>query len=375
MYDIAIIGAGPAGAILARELGLRRKVLLADARPLHDPVRKFGYKGKQAVFEDKCCGGLLAPDAKEWLARNKFALPASALDEVQPGRLRGLDLSTSIERVYPTTYINLSRAVFEQWLLSLVPKDVDTLYGYRAAEISREKEGFEITFKAPDGSRLRHKCKILIGADGANSRVRRFIGKEVSYKSRYLAVQDVFGVKPGSSGLSPDLFKEYVAVFHPALTDFYGWIIPKSDRILLGMAMPPQVRKTKQAGEHMDTLKKYLIQAGYDFSGEFRREGCTLLRPSLEDICLGKDGAFLIGEAAGFISPSSAEGYSYAFISAACLAGAILHSNGAERIMRAYLLKSMHLRANIVYKQMKSLVMYSPFLRQLIMHSGAFAKV
>ena len=125
----------------------------------------------------------------------------------------------------------------------------------------------------------------------------------------------------------------------------------------------------------MDTLKKYLIQAGYDFSGEFRREGCTLLRPSLEDICLGKDGAFLIGEAAGFISPSSAEGYSYAFISASCLAEAILHSNGAERIMRAYLLKSMHLRANIVYKQMKSLVMYSPFLRQLIMHSGAFAKV
>lgn len=375
MYDIAIIGAGPAGAMLARELGLRRKVLLVDARPMHAPLRKFGYKGKQAGFEDKCCGGLLAPDAREWLSRNGFTLPASALDAVQPGSLRGLDLSTSMERLYPTTYINLSRAAFEQWLLSLVHKDVDTLYGHRAVEINREKEGFEVTFRAPDGSRLSRKCKILIGADGANSRVRRFIGKEAPYKSRYIAVQDVFEVKPGSSAMSPDLFKEYVAVFHPALTDFYGWIIPKNDRILLGMAMPPQVRKTKQAGEHMDTLKKYLLQAGYDCSGEFRREGCTLLRPSAADICLGKDGAFLVGEAAGFISPSSAEGYSYAFISAACLAGAILHSNGPEKILRAYLLKSMHLRANIVYKQMKSLVMYSPFLRQMIMHSGAFAKV
>lgn len=375
MYDVIIIGAGPAGAMLARELGLKRKVLLVDARSMQAPVRKFDYKGKQARFADKCCGGLLAPDAKKWLSDHKLILPAAALDEVQPGGLRGLDLATSIERVYPTTYINLSRAAFEQWLLTLVPGAVDVLYGHRAVEFKREKDGVEVVLKTNAGEKISRKCKILVGADGAGSRVRRFLAKDPPVKSQYLAVQDVFSAKSASAIAGPDLFKEYVALFHPVLTDFYGWIIPKSDRILLGLAMPARVRQTKQASEYMSAFKKYLLQAGYDFSGEYKREGCTLLRPSVEQICLGKDGIFLIGEAAGLISPSSAEGYSYAFISAANLGRAILKNDRPAGIMQAYQLKSLALRANIVYKQAKSLIMYSPLCRQLIMHSGILAKV
>lgn len=375
MYDVIIIGAGPAGAMLARELGFRRKVLLVDARPMLAAVRKFDYKGKQARFADKCCGGLLAPDAKKWLSSHKISLPAAVLDEVQPDGLRGLDLTSSIERVYPTAYINLSRAAFEQWLLTLVPEGVDVLYGHRAIEFKRDKSGFEVVLKTLDGETLTRRGKLLAGADGANSRVRRFLTRPLSAKSQYLAVQDVFSAKSAATIAGPDLFKEYVAVFHPALTDFYGWIIPKQDRILLGLAMPSRVRAAKQASEYMNVLKKYLQQAGYDFSGEYKREGCTLLRPSVEDICLGKGGAFLIGEAAGFISPSSAEGYSYAFISAANLAGAILKHDAPGRIMQAYQIKSLPLRANIMYKQAKSLIMYSPLCRQLIMHSGIFAKV
>jgi flavin-dependent dehydrogenase len=39
MYDIAIIGAGPAGATLARLIGHRYRVLLVDKRPLGRPDR------------------------------------------------------------------------------------------------------------------------------------------------------------------------------------------------------------------------------------------------------------------------------------------------------------------------------------------------
>lgn len=61
MYDIAIVGAGPAGATLARLIAKRYKVLLIDKRRLTaeaaDPWRQ------------KCCGGLLAPDAQKILAQ------------------------------------------------------------------------------------------------------------------------------------------------------------------------------------------------------------------------------------------------------------------------------------------------------------------
>ena len=48
MYDLIIIGAGPAGASLARLLGGKRKVLLADARPLDAAPRAFSVKHKKS---------------------------------------------------------------------------------------------------------------------------------------------------------------------------------------------------------------------------------------------------------------------------------------------------------------------------------------
>ncbi|MEN6425723.1 MAG: FAD-dependent monooxygenase [Phycisphaerales bacterium] len=48
---MAIIGAGPAGAMLARLIGRQYRVLLVDRRPLDGP---------DELSRGKCCGGLLA---------------------------------------------------------------------------------------------------------------------------------------------------------------------------------------------------------------------------------------------------------------------------------------------------------------------------
>ena len=66
-YDVAIIGAGPAGAVFAKELirkapGLR--VLLVDGQDEHSK---------------KVCGGLLAPDAQEMFAKLGLTLPTDIL--------------------------------------------------------------------------------------------------------------------------------------------------------------------------------------------------------------------------------------------------------------------------------------------------------
>ncbi len=57
MYDIVIVGSGPAGSNLARLIGDKYKVLLIDKRDLENENPKN--------HTNKCCGGLLAPDAQK----------------------------------------------------------------------------------------------------------------------------------------------------------------------------------------------------------------------------------------------------------------------------------------------------------------------
>ena len=53
------------------------------------------------------------------------------------------------------------------------------------------------------------------------------------------------------------------------------------------------------------------------FGDVIKTEACLVLAPKkFSNFCCGKNNSFLIGEAAGFISPSSYEGISYAFDSA-----------------------------------------------------------
>ncbi len=71
MYDIVIVGAGPAGANLARLIGEKYKVLLLDKRDLenNNPERRM----------HKCCGGLLAPDAQKMIAKLGLGIPKDVL--------------------------------------------------------------------------------------------------------------------------------------------------------------------------------------------------------------------------------------------------------------------------------------------------------
>jgi flavin-dependent dehydrogenase len=71
MYDVAIIGAGPAGATLARLLSERYRVLLVDRRRLDLEPR--------AGALTKPCGGLLAPAAQRELARQGLGVDSSVV--------------------------------------------------------------------------------------------------------------------------------------------------------------------------------------------------------------------------------------------------------------------------------------------------------
>jgi flavin-dependent dehydrogenase len=109
----------------------------------------------------------------------------------------------------------------------------------------------------------------------------------------------------------------FSSLFDPEITDYYCWTIPKDDHLIIGAALPPRDR----TAERFELLKHKLRACGLHFGKRIRREAAFLLRPlAARQVSTGNTGIVLLGEAAGWISPSSAEGLSYAFRSALALA-------------------------------------------------------
>ncbi len=136
-YDIAIIGAGPAGATLARLLSKQYRILLLDRRDLLDGDNET---------REKCCGGLLAPDAQKILGRLGLAVPTGVLVDPQLFLVRTIDFDNQIERFYQRFYFNMDRKRFDEWLVSIIPDHVDLALGCRFISLSDAKEGYQIAF-------------------------------------------------------------------------------------------------------------------------------------------------------------------------------------------------------------------------------------
>jgi flavin-dependent dehydrogenase len=348
MYDVAIIGAGPAGSTLARLIGSRYRVLLADKRPFADTA--------SPSLPEKCCGGLLAPDAQQMLSRLGLGLPGSVLEDPQVFVVRAIDLPRGIEQYYQRHYINMNRQKFDRWLLSQVPAAVEIRTRCRFESFARE--GRRISLKLRQGGKeFVEKTRVLVGADGARSRIRPQTSPANLLPRRYLAVQEWVKARNNTA--------YFTSLFDPDITDYYCWTIPKGNLMIVGAALPLQSR----VADAFARLKKRLTRSGFSLGSTVHREAAHVLRPmATHQTHTGSRGVALIGEAAGWISPSSAEGFSYAFRSAVSLARAL--QPGIEGFERRYQQNTRSLRVNILLKNLKAGVIFHPALRRAVMRSG-----
>ena len=302
------------------------------------------------------------------LAKLDLAVPKEVLVDPQPFAVAVLDLQTRLVRHYARQYVNVDRQAFDRWLLSLIPHVVDVRHNTMYRHSVKNGDSLEIRF-IQDGEIRTEKVRYLVGADGPFSMVRREFFSERIQPKRYLAVQYRFEAehvcpKDVVDRCGVDFRKDYVGIFDPDLTDFYAWSIPKDEYLVLGAAIPfgDDVRRK------FNLLKSRLENLGLRFEPPIRREAGQLVRPlCCGSMFPGSNRVILIGESAGLISPSSAEGIGAALSSAWHLSDAF-DINGFDA--KRYHKNLRKLRWSLWLKIAKIPFMFHPMLRKYVMLSG-----
>jgi flavin-dependent dehydrogenase len=344
-YDIAIAGSGPCGAILAMLLSKQGlKIIIIDKRNLDCEQPR----------SNKACGGLLSPDAQRLMAKLDIDLPNAILVDPQLFSVKTIDLVTNAKRFYQRFYLNMDREKFDRYLVSLLPKNVTKKYSYMIKDIRYVNDAYELDLTG-NGMNEVIPAKKLIGCDGAGSSVRRVFFSDVRMNVKeYFVIQEVYKSANNRS--------EYCAIFDNSLTSYSGWAIPKNGTVTIGMAF----LKGTDGEDRFNRLKNKLTEQGFDLSDRIRREGSLLLRPCgyLKTYVRNNGTVFLAGEAAGYVSPSSAEGFSFAMNCAYALSQAFNKGGSIERNYRS---RMVPIKLKLFLKLFKVPFMYNQILRNVIM--------
>ncbi|GAA1630630.1 geranylgeranyl reductase family protein [Saccharothrix algeriensis] len=181
MYDIAIVGAGPAGsaaALAAARLGAR--VLLLD---------------RAAFPRDKACGDGIAPQALAVAARlgvtglaDGFA-PVGSLALAGPG-------GAAVARELPEPAYVIPREVFDARLVDAAVAAGAELHRHTVRELVLRPDGVVLG----DGLAAR----VVVGADGANSTVRRLLGVPRNPAGALAVAVRAYAPMPTGTGAPPD---------------------------------------------------------------------------------------------------------------------------------------------------------------------------
>ncbi len=323
--DVVVVGAGIAGCSLASGVGeAGHDVLVVDAKP---------------NFIPKVCSGLISVRIDSLISYPKNAIT----NRIKGARFfAGGEIGLELKRSSTQAYV-MDRAVLDAHVIEETSRVCDVEFGWRLVNVER-KNGFAVCILKKDDLIRKVKAKVVVGADGALSRVRRLLGVGTKLKILSAALAYV------RDDMESDIVEiHYDDEFAPG---FFAWRIPRNDGVVeygLGCEKGKAVKMLEKFCARFEhKLDRNEIKAGFIPLG--------LIDRSVDD------NVILLGDAASQVKPFSGGGVIYSLICAKIGSESVIHALQSGDYSKGFFLRNYE---NVWKKKIGTKIRVGMIIRRL----------
>ena len=303
VWDVVVVGAGPAGAAAARAAAATGCSTLLLDRAAFPRYKTCG--GGLVGASIAGCGLLGDLPVRERVTAVTFTLRGA----------RGVERRTSVPLLEMT-----DRDAFDAALVARA-QEAGAQLAERSAVTGVAADGAQVVVTTAGG---RHRARAVVGADGSAGRTARHVGVEHASQDLGLEVElEAAGAAQGWRGRAH--------LDWGPLPGSYGWVFPKGDHLTVGVIAA--VGDPVATRRYLEDLRRQVGLAGLR---TIRGSGhLTRCRSATSPLARGR--VLLAGDAAGLLEPFTREGISFALRSgrAAGLAAAHVAAAGDDAAVSA----------------------------------------
>jgi len=303
-FDVVIIGSGPAGGIAAVEC-VKAGLHTALFEKVTLPRRKV------------CAGGVVKRAAQ--LLPDDLIFPVESICDRIELRLHQPEKSFQTQR--KSLVAMVSRTDFDYAIVQYAEKKgARILDGTEVTSVVPHEDHVEIVTNAGC-----YQANYLILAEGANARIANCFWDD----DRILAPALESEIMLPSEKLAE--FQGVARFDFDVITSGYTWVFPKKDHVSVGIA---EFSKNKVALNKVFDAYKQQIGLTEQYEERNRKGYIIPIKPRQPPYM--KQRMILVGDAAGFADPITAEGFTYALKSGIEAAKAIAQGDNPEAVFDLY---------------------------------------